>query len=247
MRLFYTFVITSLYWQVVAGCAGAQEVPMTPDFSSMEYGRSLLKDQPTDRFVATKDQDMPLAVRENVRNWLEFVLNPAFSPAGNPAARIRYYSARAKGEDDLIEHRWPSRFGQLRLVQGRNVMKLEMPLKAMDDPKRLEQAKEMTAAVVKLKGKDVYDQDYSIELQWPARLGDGARFSSNPTQDINRLHTWARRVDAEVTGDTLSLYFYKKVPQLMAYQDGSTWFKDWPAARRGSTTAPSGPTSVPGL
>ncbi len=90
----------------------------------------------------------------------------------------------------------------------------------------VDETKEWVESVLAMEGRDRFDQHYQIKMPWPDALQDGVAFSSAAELDIDKAFRWHYRVDAEVADGILTFFVYKRIPQLMSYQDGSKWFED---------------------
>ena len=203
----------------------AQQSNMESRPESLQYGIDLLRDQPDQRFTPVEYTKLPPAIRSQVKNYLAFFLTAEAQPAKDPAFETRTFSTTDGSENDLVEFRWTFAGLSLRAVQSLNALKLDVPLDAQSD---VQTVKALIDSLAKLKGTDVNGKEYEVKLQWPNKLSDGVRFSSNPNSNIRSLSRWQDRLDAFVEGGRLSILFYKKIPQLAGYQDGSQWFEKDP-------------------
>lgn len=207
-----------------AAClAQRSEMETRPD--SVQFGLALMKDQADAQFVPVDYAKLPPLIRAQAENHLAFYLTPEAQPQNDPEFKTRVFSASGESQDDLVEYRWKFEGLPLRAVQSLNAFKLEVPL---DARLRIDDVKLLVESIVKLKGTDLSDRDYEVKLRWPASLSEGVQFSSNPDANLLRLNSWHERVDAVVEGGRLAVLIYKKVPQLMIYQDGSKWFEKYP-------------------
>jgi hypothetical protein len=190
---------------------------------STNFGQDiLLKDQPDFRFTAASDATLSPAIRSQAENYMAFYLTPEAQPLKDPQYVTRTFAATEQSQNDLVEYRWTFAGLRLRAVQSLNAMKVDIPLSGHAG---IDEVKALVAAIVQLKGTDIEGKEYEVTFRWPGTLADGVKFSSNPSADIRSLPNWHERVDAFVDGDHLSILIYKKVPQLMGYQDGSKWFQ----------------------
>jgi hypothetical protein len=192
---------------------------------NIQFGQDiLLKDQPDFRFTLTDHGKLSPAIRSQTENYLAFYLTSEAQPQKDSQFTTRIFAATEQSQNDLVEYRWTFAGLPLRAVQSLNAMKIDIPLSGHAST---EEAKALLASIVKLKGTDIEGKEYEVHLRWPGTLADGVKFSSNPTADIRFLPNWHERVDAFVDGDHLSILIYKKIPQLMGYQDGSKWFRKY--------------------
>lgn len=207
----------------------AQLKSMDVRANSIGFGQDvLLKDQPDSRFKSIDYAKLSSAIRSQTENYLAFYLTPEGQPQKDAHLAVRTFAATERSQNDLVEYRWTVAGVQLRAVQSWNAMKVDIPLSTHASR---EQVKALVASIVKLKGTDIEGNEYEVPLQWPDKLADGAKFSSNPNADIRFLPNWHARIDAFVQGNHLSILIYKKIPQLMGYQDGSKWFQTYPPKR----------------
>jgi len=203
----------------------AQQKSMDLRANSTSFGQDvLLKDQPDFRFSITDYAKLSPAIRSQIENYLAFYLTPEAQPQKDPQFTTRTFAATEQSQNDLVECRWTFAGLPLRAVQSLNAMKIDIPLSGHAST---EEVKALLASIVKLKGTDIEGKEYEVHLPWPGTLTDGVKFSSNPNADIRFLPNWHERVDAFVDGDHLSILIYKKIPQLMGYQDGSKWFQKY--------------------
>jgi hypothetical protein len=209
----------------LSACEAQQNQMEPPRPESLQYGLELLRDQPDNRFIPVEYAKLPPAIRSQADNYLAFYLTPEAQPAKDPKFTTRMFSTTDESEDDLIEYRWTFNGLSLRAVQSLNALKLDIPLGAQSD---VQKAKDLVDSLIKLKGTDLDGKEYEVKLQWPNKLSDGVRFSSNPNSNIRSLLRWQDRLDAFVEGGRLSILIYKKIPQLAGYQDGSQWFEKYP-------------------
>jgi hypothetical protein len=215
---------------VAFGLAGpatcmAQLRSMEKSPEDMQTGLALVGDQREDLFVPVEYASLSPAIRAQTENYLAMYLTPEAQPQRDPAFQTRTYSAASPGQSDLVEFRWAFNGMALRAVQSLNALKVEIPLGGRT---RVDEVKALVNSVVKLKGTDLDGRDYDARLRWPNAVADGARFSSNPDANLFHMNAWHERVDALVEGGRLSVLIYKKIPQLMGYQDGSQWFEKYP-------------------
>jgi hypothetical protein len=214
---------------------------------SLELGKSLLKERPPADFVEWSFDQIPKDVKVNINTFLS-VLQEHAAPHKKTRplqikedldVAIRIFAAEDKAENDLVEYRWSCVGLPLRVVQSLNALRVEFDLSALPEcrqatrgPQCVTAARDWVEGVIKLQGgteDDETNPSWSLDVPWPTELVDGAWFSSAPEQNIvrlsgpNRLH---KRVDAFVEDGMLSLLFYKKIPQLIGYADGSKWFPD---------------------
>ena len=215
---------------IVYGTAGpsvhaAQQKNMDLRSDSTSFGQDvLLKDQPDFRFSGANYDKLSPAIRSQAENYLAFYLTPEAQPQKAPQFAVRTFAATEQAQNDLVEYRWTFAGIPLRAVQSWNAMKIDIPLSGHAST---EEVKALLASIVKLKGTDIEGKEYEVHLRWPDTLADGVKFSSNPSADIRSLANWHERVDAFVDGDHFSILIYKKIPQLMGYQDGSKWFQKY--------------------
>jgi hypothetical protein len=196
---------------------------------SLQTGLALVGDQRDELFVPVEYASLSPAIRSQVENYLAMYLTPEAQPQNDPAFQTRTYSAAGEGQSDLVEFRWAYGGMALRAVQSLNALKVEIPLGGRT---RVDEVKALVNSVVKLKGTDLDGRDYDAQLRWPNAVADGARFSSNPDANLVHMNAWHERVDALVEGDRLGVLIYKKIPQLMGYQDGSQWFEKYPPPKK---------------
>jgi hypothetical protein len=207
----------------------AQQKNMDLRSDSTSFGQDvLLKDQPDFRFSGANYDKLSPAIRSQAENYLAFYLTPEAQPQKDPQFAVRTFAATEQTQNDLVEYRWTFAGVPLRAVQSWNAMKVDIPLSGHAS---IEEAKALLASIVKLKGVDVEGNAYEVHPHWPDTLADGVKFSSNPNADIRSLPSWHERVDAFVEGNHLNILIYKKIPQLMGYQDGSKWFQKYPPAK----------------
>lgn len=213
---------------VMFGSAGpcvhaAQQKGMEPRSDNVRFGQEiLLKDQPEFRFSSVDHARLSNAIRSQAENYFAMYLTPEAQPEKDPQCATRIFTASDQSQNDLVEYRWSFAGLQLRAVQSLNALKVEIPLSGIASP---DAAQKLVDSIVKLRGTDLQGQDYEVRLQWPKSLSDGLQFSSNPGANILTLPSWHERVDASIGENRLSIFIYKKVPQLSGYQDGSKWFQ----------------------
>jgi len=148
-------------------------------------------------------------------------------------AEVRVFAARDISEDDIVECRWHYLDKPITVVVSRNARRIEFDLSALPEcgvtrgASCVRAAKEWVARVVKLKGRDRFDNDFEITLPWPNELVDGVSFSSAPDLDISMAFRWHWRIDVDVRHGILTVFVYTRIPQLQTrFQDGSKWFDD---------------------
>jgi hypothetical protein len=195
------------------------------DGGRAEADLTLLRDEPDDQFKTVAYSELPNSIRAQSENYLAMFLKPAALPQSAPGSITRVFAARSAEQDDLIEFRWNYSGHELRLVESLNAVKVQIQFAKASIP--VEDAKAVVERIINTTGVDRYGKQYSIKFQWPTTLSDGTKFSSNPAADILHLNAWHDRVDATVQGRALNLLFYKKISQLIGYQDGSNWFKKY--------------------
>jgi hypothetical protein len=224
-RLAVTVVFMIVYG--LAGLSACEAQPEGKEMSpnSLEFGLALLKDQPEDQFTQVEYGKIAPAIRAQAENYLAFYLTPEAQPQKDPQFKTRVFSATEQSQNDLIEYRWTFDGVPLRAVQSLNALKLDIPSARNAS---VEEVRRLVNSIVKLKGTDIAENEYTANLQWPNALSEGAHFSSNPNANIRSLPSWHDRIDAFVEGGRLSVLIYKKIPQLSGYQDGSKWFEKYP-------------------
>ena len=177
------------------------------------------------RFSEAGDAKLPHEIRSQVENYLAFYLTPEAQPRKDPQFTTRTFRASTQSQNDLVEYRWTFSGVPVRAVQSLNAMKIDIVIAGHANT---EEVMALASSIVKLKGTDIEGREYEVPLQWPDTFADGVQFSSNPGADTLALLSWHDRIDAFVDVNRLSILIYKKIPQLMGYQDGSTWFKKYP-------------------
>ncbi len=227
IRLAMLVVFVTAWWPGTSPGCGEQTKGMEPQADSIQFGQDiLLKDQPDFRFSSIGYGQLSRPIRSQADNYLAFYLTPEAHPQKDPQFTVRTFAATEQAQNDLVEYRWTFAGIPLRAVQSWNAMKVDIPLSGHASS---EEVKALLASIVKLKGADIEGKEYEVRLHWPDTLADGVKFSSNPNADIRFLPNWHERIDAFVEGNHLSILIYKKIPQLMGYQDGSKWFQKYPA------------------
>jgi len=184
-------------------------------------------------------QNLPANIQSQSANELLRVLRKAACPISvvpplhlkpDCEGQVAAYAAKDKTKADLVEYRWTDGERQLAAVVGINGVQVQFDLQLIPEcrVKRtgacVAAARAWVEKVLRLNGKDEYYQDFQIELPWPDELTDGVWFSSAPDLEITKVFRWHFRVDAEVHDGILTFYIYKRVAQLMSFQDGSKWF-----------------------
>jgi len=214
--------------------------------SSLEFGRRLVKDRAADELVGWGFSGLPKAVMGSVDNFLIAVIKKEVHPQKRYPVNVKedinlqihVFAATDKTQHDLVEYHWTYNSKPLRFVVGRNGMKIDFDLEQISTCQVthgaacVDEAKRWVKEVLKLEGKYPalgHSIPYQVQFPWPDELSDGVSFSSAPEQDLTLLYGIPRlfdRVDAFVENGVLSVLIYKKIGQLMGYQDGSKWFKD---------------------
>jgi len=139
-------------------------------------------------------------------------------------------AARDQSENDLIKCEWKFKGRRLQALLEANGVRVLFDLSQLAECETTRGAPCVRAAqtwvsqTLKTDGKDRYDHDFQVALPWPEELVDGVWFSSAPDLEITNVLRWHARVDAEVQNAVLTVYAYKRIPQLMSFQDGSKWF-----------------------
>jgi hypothetical protein len=224
--------------------ASAQNAPMEPNYvqkyKALEKGKELIRQCGNDEFLSLDFASIPRRIKAQMYSYLAFSL----TWDGHPQARdqvekcentvFRVYAASSPNEDDLVEYRWRFMNQGIRAIASLNAFRLDIDLDELSSNASLDQfgqtrlgrAKGLVSRLLKLEGQDRYREDFKINIPWPATLGNGVAFCTNPDQSIIVLMRWHRRLDFYVENGVLSILIYKKIPQLAFWQDGSKWFKD---------------------
>jgi len=213
---------------------------------SIELGRTLLKDTANgdlpELTVSDRDASLGYSMYSQLGSILKDGVNPSRFEEGvkvrkDVDLRIRVSAAQDHAQDDLVEYRWTHEGRGLRAVASRNAIKLAFDLNQVREchwttgTACVLGARRWVEDVLKLEGAITINTrtEYRVERPWPNELVDGVSFSSAPERNIVQLRGmpfWFDRVDAFVEDGVLSLLIYKKIGQLMGYQDGSKWFPD---------------------
>ena len=87
-------------------------------------------------------------------------------------------------------------------------------------------------------GPDLKDAPYEWTFHFPADIGEGVRFSTNPESACDRMWSWAYRVDGGIHEGRLYFLCFKKREMTsgkMVTLDGQHWFdgKCWAALQSG--------------
>ena len=204
-----------------------KDIDMQSYIKSIDYGLFLVGDQPQNRFLPIPGSGLPFKITNQINHSLIRFLNQAALPRKSKQSSMLYFLAENNSESDLVVHRWKFLRSDLRFVESRNAAKLEIDLKEINITGRAGFAKSIVSEIVRLEGTDIMNIEYKIELQWPEYLQNGVKFSSNPNQNINTVLSWHNRIDAFVSNDILMVIFYKKIPQMMGYQNGFGWIKQY--------------------
>ncbi len=245
MNILQLFGCITLLSGIVVVAGGSQAASQTArlkereaEFYHLDFGRSLVRDRPSNEFVDLTFEAIPTELVDQMYSYLAFSVHWAAHPQKQGEGRVggdfrvRAYAAHGKTEDDLIEYAW-TRFGQdLRLVAGLNAMRLDINLgdvlrnREMDDygSNAVARTKGLLSQILRLAGVDRDGRSFEVYLPWPEELVEGTRFCSNLDTNLIRMKKWHERVDVYVHDGILSVLIYKKVEQLIGYQDGSTWF-----------------------
>lgn len=217
-------------------------------WASLDFGKTLLKDQANLRFMEIPFADIPPRLKSLIDNVLWRVLRKDVHPckpsqypiklAEGVELRVRVFVAIDDNQNGLIEYRWTHDGRPIRVVCSRNATKIDFDLECLAPCEGTRGASCVAAArewvedVLKLEGK--YPSlktpiEYQVSLPWPEELSEGVAFSSAAEQSIMRLYGIPRyfdRVDAFIENGALSILLYRNVGQLPGYQDGSKWFAD---------------------
>ena len=215
----------------------------------------LLPVPPEAMFVDIQHSDLPQSRDKGLfrgglagalRERLQWTANPHVDrlSTSDVRAAVRVFAAWKPGEADIIEYRWKYKGQTIRFLMAVNAVRFDIDLDELDTnpqfsehgPSRVDRARVFVNEVFRLKG-DIpawsIDRNaisppttFEVVLPWPERLEDGVAFSSNPDMNAIVVTHWWYRVDAFVTGDTLSLMSYGKSPVTMGFVDGSKWFPD---------------------
>jgi len=214
---------------------------------SPEVGKILLKDRDPGEFVVWRFEELPNDIKGTVgvlegpmrRQALPHKTVRPLEVKDGLDLRVGVFAARDSTEDDVVEYRWTYGGKALRLVVSRNATALDFALDQLSGCRQGDRAGACVAGarawveeVLELRGEySILEHhiEYCVDLPWPNELRDGVWFSSAPEQNLMRLRGmpfWHDRVDAFVENGTLSILIYRKVGQLLGYQDGSQWFSD---------------------
>jgi hypothetical protein len=215
--------------------------------ASLAFGRTWLRDQASDEFTDWSFARLPDDVKSTIHSLFAFVFYPAADPhkhwplfetKDDLVLVVRLMPAATATENDLVEYHWDYEDRPIRAVVSRNAMKIDFDLEFVRDCQGtvgascVNEVRGWVEEVLKLEGEYPSLKQpvpYQVHLPWPDELTDGIAFSSAPEQNIMRLPGIPRyfdRVDAFVENGTLSILIYRKVGQLMGYQDGSQWFPE---------------------
>jgi hypothetical protein len=216
--------------------------------SSIEYGKTLVGDRPQNEFVQITFNELPAEIRHSLDLCMGWILQKdvqplerhirPIKPRNDLHLRVGVIASRKSSENDLVEYEWDFNGRPLRIVASLNAVKIDFDLNAVKDgslphhPVCVQEAVHWLEGTLNLRGSAPAlhrDIEYSVEMPWPDRFDDGIEFSSAPEMSIWNLpgfERWYVRVDALVENATLSILIYRKVGQLMGYQDGSKWFPD---------------------
>jgi len=145
-------------------------------------------------------------------------------------AEVRVFMAITRAQDDLVEFQWTYRDNRMMVLVGNNGSRIQFRLNEIPacqftrGAACVDGVKSWVEAVLRLNGVDRFGQEYRVEFPWPDQLVDGISFSSAPDRDVMKVFRWHWRVDAELEKGILTVLIYKRIAQLMSYQDGSKWF-----------------------
>lgn len=214
---------------------------------SLPFGKTWLNDRPTDAYVEWEFLRLPDTLKESIYPFSEWIFRVGVSPhksrypieiRENADLQFLVIAAGADNQSDLARYCWNYNGRRLCVVTSLNALRVDFELKYVPQCQWtraaacVDGARKWVEEVLRLEGEySVLDDNisYRVELPWPSQLVDGLSFSSAPEQNIMRLPgmpRWYERVDAFVENGVLSILIYKKIGQLMGYQDGSKWFPD---------------------
>ncbi|NOT01701.1 MAG: hypothetical protein HOP29_13850 [Phycisphaerales bacterium] len=205
-------------------------------------------EKPTEMLVEWEFGDLSEVLRELLWPFSNWIFHDSVCPHSSRypvqirddvALRVRLFAAGENSDCDIAEYQWLANGRRLRVVSSRNAVRVDFDLDQVVEcawshgPACVQATRKWVERTLKLEGEYRGTGDsvikYRVELPWPEKLDDGVWFSSAPDRDIYRLPgmpRWYERVDAYVENGVLSILIYKKIGQLMGYQDGSKWFPD---------------------
>jgi|GEM_PF-2408606 len=216
--------------------------------SSLEFGRSWLKDRPDNEFVACEFAefgggaalDLFWIIKDDARPRVR--KHPKYPVELEPGVEleVRAAAAQTPQQNDLVEFRWQLQGRPIRVVASANAFKIDFDLRQLSSCSGgvrggacIGEARTWVERVLKLEGEQRAVNrpiGYRVELPWPDSLSDGVRFCSSPEQNIMRLRGWPQwfdRVDAFVENEVLSFLIYRSIGQRMtSFRDGSKWFPE---------------------
>jgi len=207
--------------------------------STLAFGKALLKVDAKAAMVPWNYEQLPHDIKSRNAGDLQRILLDLACPISGARplrlkadcdAQVAVHVAKDDTEADMVQYRWSSGGRQLVAIVGRNGVQVLFDLHSVSEcaARRDQLCVAATRAwverVMRLSGRDQLYQDYHIDLAWPDSLNDGVAFSSAPDLDITKTFRWHFRVDAEVQDGVLTIFTYKRVPNLMSFQDASKWF-----------------------
>jgi len=207
---------------------------------TLQFGRTLVKPPDADDMIAIPFSTIPKRIQGAIAGDVERPMQRGASPFEHTPLRlkehidaaVRVYMAFNRAQDDLVEFQWTYRGNRMTVLVGRNGSRIQFRLNEIPACQLtrgavcVDSAKNWVETVLRLKGVDRFDQEYRVEFAWPDQLVDGVSFSSAPDRDVMKVFRWHWRVDAEIEKGILTVLIYKRIAQLMSYQDGSKWFPE---------------------
>jgi hypothetical protein len=186
-------------------------------------------------------------VEQNSRDWAARFFSAEANPYNQkPAARRAIHRATAD-TFDVVLHDYHFEDMHLLVYETLNffVVAIDQSGKAIsetDEPDRSRYINQLAYRTLKMQGTmvgpDLKDAPYEWIFHFPASIGEGVRFSTNPEVSVRRMWSWAYRVDGGIHEGRLYFLCFKK-PEMtsgkMVTLDGQHWFdgKCWAALQSG--------------
>lgn len=203
-----------------------------------QYLDGIRRAKPGDFVPLTDFNQLPdgPGVEQDSRSWTQKFFSMAANPY-QPALPVKRSVHHATTDTfDILRHEYNAVGKQLVVDETANVI-----LITVDEQSGKADAINQTAGLLlkmsgTMVGKNLQDAPYQWAFQFPASIGEGTRFSTNPSESPMRMWSWAMRLDGGIYQHRLYFLAFKQREQSsgkVISPDGQHWFdgKAWDAFR----------------
>ena len=175
-------------------------------------------------FVSVENYDaLSARVKGDSSLWSERFFTAGANPNAQTTPVKRSFHLATVDTPDLLRHEYQFKQWNLDVIESINftLVRVQPGIMNLRDAERL--------SFISLAAKEILnlqDAEHQWIFQFPAKVTDGIKFSTNLGADPLNLASWKDRADGGVHQGVLYFICYKKFFDMGDYRDIQNWFDD---------------------